>query len=186
MQANSKTRYDMVAMVLHWIIAILMIFMIVFGEDLIRVSRDPAAAAAAGTFLPSFHVSIGIGVLVLSVVRLGWRLINPPPPLPITMAPWEQMASKATHILFYILLIGLPLSGWLSLGHYAVSRPVAAGAQVFGLGSLPLAPDLGEIGGALHGLGSNLAIALVILHVLAALKHQFVNRDNVLRRMLPL
>ena len=186
MQTDKNRRYDTVAMVLHWAIAALMIFMIVFGEDLIRVSRDPAAAAAAGTFLPSLHVSIGIGILILSAVRLAWRLTNPPPPLPATMAPWEQMVSKLTHVLFYILLIGLPLSGWLSFGHYAVERPAVAGAQVFGLFPVPGAPDLGGIGGALHGLGSNFAMALVILHVLAALKHQFVNRDDILRRMLPL
>ena len=100
------------------------------------------------------------------------------------MAPWEQMASKATHVLFYILLIGLPLSGWLSFGHYVVERPVVAAAQVFGLFAVPAAPDLGDVGGAIHGLGSNVAIALVILHVLAALKHHFINRDDVLRRML--
>lgn len=102
------------------------------------------------------------------------------------MAPWEQLLSKLTHLAFYLLLIGLPLSGWLSFSHYIIDRPVLAAARIFGVAGVPSAPDLGDVGGAMHGLGSNVAIALVILHVLAALKHHFINRDDVLRRMLPL
>ena len=100
-----KTKYDAIAMSLHWIIGLLMIFMIFFGEDL--MGRE---ARSQGTFLPSLHVSIGATILALSIVRLIWRLKNPPPPLPATMAGWEVAVSKITHILFYVLIIGLPLA----------------------------------------------------------------------------
>lgn len=187
MSANPKLKYDAVAMTLHWVTAVLIIFMIIFGEDLIKVrsGADAASVTVGGFFLPSVHVTIGVTVLILSVLRLLWRLVNPPPPLPDTMAPWEKLISKLMHLLFYIALIGLPLTGWLSFGHYVTGRPAVASSQVFGLFPLPLAPDLGDIGGALHGLGSNATMVLVILHVLAALKHHFLNRDDVMRRMLP-
>lgn len=187
MTTISRTKYDAVAMTLHWITAILMIFMIAFGEDLIRVrsGADAASATAAGFFLPSVHVSIGVAILVLTILRLVWRLMNPPPPLPDTMAPWEQLVSKLTHLLFYVLLIGLPLSGWLSFSNYIIERPLVGAARVFGLFAVPDVPDLGDVGGAVHGLGSNVAMVLVILHVLAALKHHFINKDEVLRRMSP-
>lgn len=180
-------KYNGVAMVLHWVTALLMIFMVVFGEDLIRVSStaDAASVTSAGIFLPSLHVSIGVSILLLTVIRLAWRVINPPPAYPGTMKPWEVIISKITHLLFYVLMLGLPVSGWLAFGSYSVERPLIKVASAFGLFPMPVGPDLGQIGPAMHGLGSNAAIALVILHVLAALKHQFIDGDTVMRRMLP-
>lgn len=84
MQATAGKKYSVVAMTLHWIIAALMIFMLIFGEDLIRVrsGSDAASVTSAGIFLPSLHVSIGVAILVLTLLRLLWRLVNPPPPCP--------------------------------------------------------------------------------------------------------
>lgn len=172
-----RTRYDAVAMALHWIMAILMVIMIFFGEDL--MDED------GGTFLPSIHVSIGTAILALTVVRLAWRLMNPPPALPATMAPWEQTLSKLTHVLFYLLMIGLPITGWLAFGDFVREEPGMAGVRMFGLFAVPGAPVMGEFVKEIHEVGSKVAMVLVILHVLAALKHQFVNRDDILRRMLP-
>jgi len=81
-----------------------LIFMLFLGEDLMDEK-------GGGAFGPSLHVSIGSAILLLSVFRLVWRLINPPPAYPASMASWEQMAAKATHVLFYALLIGIPLTG---------------------------------------------------------------------------
>jgi cytochrome b561 len=179
MIAAARTRYDAVAMSLHWFIAVLLIFMLFFGEDLIK------GKGAGGAFGPSLHVSIGSAILVLSVFRLVWRLINPPPAYPASMASWEQMAAKAMHLLFYVLLIGLPLTGWLATPKFLSEKGAMMDLTVFGAFPLPDAPSLGLPMKGIHELGSNIGIALLALHVLAALKHHFINRDNVLRRMLP-
>jgi cytochrome b561 len=181
---TAPAKYNGVAMILHWITAVLMIFMIVFGEDLMG-EKGKAAEAAASTFLPSLHVSIGVSILVLAVLRLLWRLVNPPPPYPATMKPWEVTLSKVTHGLFYVLMIGLPLTGWLAFAVFLKEVPAMSGVSVFGLFPVPAAPQLGELAKGAHGLGSNVAMALVILHVLAALKHQFIDGDGIFRRMLP-
>lgn len=176
--AAAKTRYDMVAMGLHWIIAALVIYMLFFGEDLMR-QRSTA-------FAPSLHVSIGSAIFILTVLRLIWRLMNPPPAYPASMAPWEKLASTVTHVLFYALLLALPLSGWLALPRFLSKAGSLVAITVFGAFPAPAAPDLGLPMGTAHSLMSNIGIALLALHVLAALKHQFINRDNVLRRMLPM
>ena len=173
----SSSRYSTVAISLHWLIAALMIYMILFGEDLIR--------RPTGTFYPSLHASIGISVLILSLARLGWRLMNPPPPLASTMKPWEVFISHITHWLFYILMIGLPLTGLMAFTHQLPKEAILSGTTLFGIAPVPGLPDLGGIGGNVHSLASKVAEVLIILHVVAALKHQFWDRDNILKRMSP-
>lgn len=179
---TTPLRYNTVAIALHWILALLMIFMVFFGEELMEVEDEGAVAA---TFLPSLHISIGVAILVLSVLRLAWRLMKPPPPLPATMKPWEMALSHATHIAFYVLMIGVPLLGWLATPEFLADEPGMAAISAFGIG-LPQAPNLGIDAKEFHEIGSNAAMVLIILHVLAALKHQFVDRDALLRRMSPL
>jgi cytochrome b561 len=178
LRQNSASRYDSVAMTLHWLIALLLIPMLFFGEDLIRRQPD--------IFLPSIHASAGISILLLSLARLAWRLTNPPPPLPPSTAAWEAVASRITHGLFYVLMIGLPLTGLLALPAFFAQHPAMAGIQIFGLFAVPTIELPFSIPWrGLHSLGGNVGIALLILHVAAALKHQFLNRDGVLMRMLP-
>lgn len=184
MRTGKTTKYDTVAMALHWIVAVLMIFMIVFGEELMEEGETSGDVLAA-TFLPSVHVSVGFAILILSVARLAWRLMNPPPALPASMAGWEIAVTKITHAIFYALMIGIPLSGWLALGGFVAEEPAMAGIRAFGVFAVPDLSAGGEVMEEIHEIGSNAAMVLVILHVLAALKHQFVNRDDVLRRMLP-
>ena len=178
MPVTTRTRYDAVAMSLHWLMAVLLIFMLFLGEDLMDEK-------GGGAFGPSLHVSIGSSILVLTVLRLVWRLFNPPPAFPAGMASWEQMAAKAMHLLFYVLLIGIPLTGWLATPKFLSEEGSTMSLMVFGAFPLPGAPSLGLPMKGFHALGSNISIALLALHVLAALKHHFINRDNVLRRMLP-
>ena len=166
-------------MSLHWIIAILVIPILLFGEEVMDTDEG------GGKFLASVHVSIGVSILALSVLRLAWRLINPPPDLPSTMAEWEKTASHAAHILFYVLLIGLPLTGWLAFANFLPRHPGMAEVSIFGLTPVPYAPDSGKLAGNIHAVGSKIGIALVALHVLAALKHKYYTRDGVMRRMLP-
>ena len=177
--AAAKTKYDTVAMSLHWLIAALLIFMLIFGEDLMK------AGEVGGTLAPSVHVSIGSAILVLTVLRLVWRLANPSPAYPAGVAPLEQMASKVGQVLFYILLIGIPLMGWLAMPKFLSKEGAMTGITIFGAFPVPGAPKLGLPMKSFHELMSNLTIALLTLHVLAALKHHFINRDDVLRRMLP-
>ena len=101
------------------------------------------------------------------------------------MAPWEQIASKATQLLFYVLLIGIPLTGWLAMPRFLSHEGAMTEFTIFGAFPLPGAPSLGLPMRGVHEFMSNLSIALLTLHVLAALKHHFINRDDVLRRMLP-
>jgi cytochrome b561 len=177
MPVSSILRYDRFAMALHWLIALLVIPMLFFGEELM----DEEAGSG---WLPSLHVSIGVTVLALSLIRLVWRLANPPPPLPHTMHRWEVAASKITHLVFYLLLIGLPLSGWLALPEFIAEHPPFSDITAFGW-TLPKAPNIAVPAGEIHEIASKIGIALLALHVIAALKHQFWNRDGVLLRMLP-
>ena len=179
MAATARTRYDTVAMSLHWLIALLIIFMVVFGGDLMN-RRQP------DTFNASVHASIGAAILLLSLLRLLWRMTKPSPPLPATMRLWETTLSKTTHVIFYVMMIGLPISGWLAFSDTVVKHPGFAGTSFFGLlpvVQIPSAAGLPFDG--MHSLGSNFMIALISLHVLAALKHQFIDKDNLLRRMVP-
>jgi cytochrome b561 len=174
-----SARYTTVAIGLHWSVAALMIFMVLFGENLMEAGEDSAA-----TFFPSLHVSLGVAIFVLSTLRLVWRLMNPPPPLPATMRAWEIVLARATYAAFYVLTIGVPIVGWLALPELLAEEPRMAGISVFGL-AVPEAPSVALDAHELHELGSNLALLLIVVHVLAALKHQFVDRDGLLRRMSP-
>lgn len=174
---TSNLNYTNGAIYLHWLIAILMITMLFLGEDMIR--------HATGTFYPSLHASLGVSILVLSVIRLWWRISHKPPALPSTMKKWEVGLSHITHILFYVLMIGLPLSGLMSFTSESARETILTGTSVFGVFPVPALPNIGGIGGVIHGLGAKLGQILVVLHVLAALKHQFIDKDNLLKRMSP-
>lgn len=176
-----KSKYDSVAMLLHWVTALLIIFMLVFGEELIEAAEH----GDGGTFLASVHVSVGVAILALTLLRVLWRFTHAAPPLPVTMKSWEVTLSKLTHFAFYALLIGIPLTGWLAFGDFVREEPAMASLKVFGMFALPAAPDVGEAAKEVHEIGSKAMIALVVLHVLAALKHQFVDDDGIFRRMLP-
>jgi cytochrome b561 len=180
MTTRVRTRYDAVAISLHWLTAFLIIFMLVFGEDLMD-RRYPDIMGA------TWHASIGAAILILSVLRLVWRLTSPAPLLPPTMKPWEVQLSRITHIIFYVMMIGLPITGWLAFSETVAKHPGFVGTSFFGLFPILQVPSAVDFPfDDLHGLGSNLMIALVALHVLAALKHQFMDDDNLLSRMIPL
>jgi cytochrome b561 len=170
----NSTRYNSVAIILHWTIGLLMLGMLFFGEGLIQ--------RVQGTFYPSVHVSLGITILVLSLARLGWRLANPPPALPGTMKPWEKIVSHITHWAFYVLMIGMPLTGMMAITGAATRQPDLLNASLFGITNVLTLPNIGGFG-ATHSLGAFIGKILVILHVGAALKHQFWNKDGLMKRM---
>jgi cytochrome b561 len=174
-------RYNTVAIVLHWMIALLIIGLIVFG---LLMTQEWVPNRFV---IYQWHKSIGIAVLVLSVMRLFWRLTHKPPALPTTMPKWQHLASHATHGLFYGLMIVMPLLGWAMVSASELPIPTV----LFGLIPLPDMPGVPEADVVasrfrlLHEIGAKLFIALIVLHIGAALKHHFKDRDDVLRRMAP-
>lgn len=182
MLANSNTRYGSVAMTLHWLIAIAIIGMLVVGKYMHGLpNSDPNKF-----MLYQLHKSTGITILALTVVRLVWRFTGPVPPLPATMATWERWAAHVSHFLLYALMLLIPLSGW------AVASTSSSGVPTvwFGLFEVPHLPvpvtdEAHEAAEEGHELFGNLVILLLLVHVGAALKHHFWDRDTVLRRMLP-
>lgn len=137
--------------------------------------------------LYQWHKSVGITVLALSVGRLIWRLTHRPPALPTTLPRWQSMASHATHGLFYILMISMPLLGWAMVSASELPIPTVLYGLI-GMPDMPGIPESDVVAGRfrlLHEIGAKLFIALIILHVGAALKHHFKDRDDILRRMAP-
>lgn len=186
--ANSLSRYGTVAMTLHWLIAAALITNLCIGLYMVDLPRaDPSKFE-----LIALHKSIGLTVLALSVLRLAWRLVNPVPPPPPGLAPWFRFAGRGMHFLLYFLMVAIPLAGWLMVSVSSQGHPT----PVFGLFGWPSAPILSDFsrsaGHPYHEAFETAhvwlawsAIVLIPLHVLAALYHQFVRRDDVLMRMLP-
>jgi len=178
----ATNRYSKAAIGLHWLIAIMIIGLIVFGI-LMTNPETPNRFV-----LYQLHKSFGICVLILSVVRLLWRLGHKPPALPEGMKGWEIAAAKFTHIAFYIIMIGMPLLGWAMVS----STELAIPTKIFNtipwpdMPGLPRDKALSDIFKNLHHWIGKATIALIVLHVGAALKHHFINKDNVLARMIPL
>lgn len=178
---NTPTGYTNAAVWLHWTTAALMLFMLIFGGDYIRV---PRGASLAG-WEPSAHASLGILIFLLGLARLFWRLGNPPPALPPTIPRWQVFASRATHWALYGLMLALPATGLLAIVPYGAERVNADDVRFFDLFPLAFMPNLGAWVGDVHEILSLVAKALAALHVVAALKHQFWDRDGLLGRMRP-
>ncbi len=185
---NNRVRYGTVAMALHWLLAAMILFNVGLGFFMTRLDE-----ADERTFpLFQLHKSIGLTILMLSLMRLGWRLANPIPALPSGMSAWERFAARGVHVLFYVLMIAVPLMGWATVS----SAPLAVPTMWFGLFEWPHIPFLADLPRAekrmfeeplavTHSLLALAMLGLVALHAAAALKHQFHDKDDVLKRMLP-
>ncbi|MEQ1930842.1 MAG: cytochrome b [Parvularculaceae bacterium] len=180
-------RYSSVAIVLHWTIAVLIVGQIAGGLYMHELPRGSELKVE----LYQLHKSFGVVILLLSLLRLVWRLGHKPPPLPADMAGWEKFAARATHALFYVLMIGTPLLGWAVVSTASFNVPTV----IFGIIELPHLPffeglenrkDLHELFEESHELAAKSIIGLLILHVGAALKHHLIDRDNVLAHMAPI
>ena len=176
------TRYTRPAIWLHWITAIIMLFMLFFGDDFIRVPRGGSLAG----WEPSAHASFGILILLLGLTRLLWRLANPPPALPPTIRRWQVLASHATHWAFYALMMAIPATGLLAIVPFGAARLDVEQVTFLELFPVAFMPDLGDWTVDAHGVLANVAKALVIVHVLAALRHQFWHKNGLLGRMRPM
>jgi cytochrome b561/polyisoprenoid-binding protein YceI len=190
LDTSSARRYTTVAIVLHWAIAIAILFQLVGGKWMVS-----AGAAATGSVFTVFqiHKTVGLTILALTLARIIWRLANPAPALPDGMSRLERFAASVTHLGFYAFLIAVPLSGWAM----ASVSPTGVPTFFLLLVSLPFAhlPLLGDAGlterhtaeAFLKSVHYYLALAmglLIVLHVAAALKHQFIAKDNLIARMI--
>jgi cytochrome b561/polyisoprenoid-binding protein YceI len=181
-----RDRYSTVAIVLHWLIASALVFQVLVAW------RMHDLKTPLGFALTQLHKSVGITILVLSLARLGWRLANPPPPEPAGLAGWEQLLSKVVHVGLYVIMIGMPITGWIMVSASRIDIPTLL-YGVVPWPHLPVAHLEPVAKAAWRGFGSTShewlsygAYALIVLHVAGALKHQFFDRNMpVLSRMAP-
>lgn len=163
---------------LHWLMALLIVAMLAVGLSLPRLAPGPLA-----NVLYEVHKSTGMLVLALALLRLAIRLRRGAPPLDPGLPRWQRLAAGASHAALYLLLIAMPLVGWAATS--ACCRPVAFLWTVPVTLPVPAGDAVAKPLFALHlALGLTL-IAVVAVHVAAALHHHFVRRDDTLRRMLP-
>jgi cytochrome b561 len=174
---NLSVRYGPVAQFLHWAVLALLVVQVTLG-----LIADELPAGFERLVMMSRHKSLGITILGIAVLRLLWRFIDRPP-APPPMPRWQEVAARVTHWSLYVLLFALPITGWLTSS--AANRPVSW----WGLVQLPdfVAPDEGrkEFFEEAHELLVNVLYVLVAVHVAAVLKHQFLDRNDLMRRMLP-
>jgi cytochrome b561 len=172
-------RYSNTAIALHWLLAAGILFQIGLGWYLGEVPRGTPAR----TVWVNFHKSVGLTLGALILVRLIWRLAHRPPPLPESMPAWERVAARANHALLYVCMVTMPVAG------FAASNFSKFGVKYFGLVQIPpLGIDDQQIYAVFQGIHvgtSYLFVALIGLHVAAALKHLLIDRDGIVRRMWP-
>ncbi|MBL8474320.1 MAG: cytochrome b [Rhodocyclaceae bacterium] len=171
-------RYTRTAILLHWLIALTMLGLLGVGLYMTDLKLSPAKLK-----LYSWHKWAGVTVFALALLRLAWRALHTPPPMPQAMPAWQRRGAEAAHAVLYLLMFIIPLSGWLMSS--------AKGVQTVWFGVLPL-PDLlakdKQLGHFLEEVHASLCyglMALLVMHIGAALKHHFIDRDDVLTRMLP-
>jgi cytochrome b561 len=178
MNAGRPQRYTHGAIALHWLLAALIIGNLCFGLYMVGLPLSPQKLKYL-----SWHKWTGITVLILSAARILWRVTHAAPALPGTMKPWEKRLANASHTLLYVLFFATPITGWLFSS--------AAGIQTVYLGLLPI-PDLlsknkelADVLKVTHRWINYTMATVIVLHAAAALKHHFVDQDEVLVRMIP-
>jgi cytochrome b561 len=203
------SRYSTGAILLHWAIAAFILFNLATGffhHDLPRLAI-------------AIHISSGITILILSLVRIAWRLTHRPPPFASTMPAWERWAAHGVHALLYVAMLAMPLTGWAMVSaspppgspgaaaadaaraaaHPGEPAHAAQGPSFWFVAPLPLIKPLQEMGrtpeglpaqkakhhqiGAVHELGGWILLALLVLHIAGALKHQLIDRQREFARM---
>lgn len=176
--SNIEPAWNGVSKFLHWLVALLIFTQLALGWL-------AAAWRLSPTKLELFvwHKSIGMVVLGLVVLRLAWRIATHAPPLPAGMPGWERAAARTSHVLLYVAMLGMPITGWV------VSSASGVPFRVFRRIALPsIAPvdqHIADVASSVHLWLGLLLAALLLVHIGAALRHHFIRRDEVLIRMLP-
>lgn len=186
---NSTTGWGLIARIIHWLMAAMIFAMLIFGTIMSEFTTDLVQKFQ----MVQQHKSVGFTVFTLAVIRVIWRFMNPTPALPSDMPRWQVQASHISHGLIYALIIAVPLSGWIMSTASPLNDPGAYPVQVrnmvFGLFEMPdLFPtgdkELSEFFHLVHSILTKALAALLLLHIAAALKHHFMDRDTILRRMI--
>ena len=173
--APADWRYGVVARALHWIVALLIIFTTALGWRMLFIEKEPGAAEWF-----DLHRSIGLTIFTLVALRLVWRLAHSPEPLPDDMAKWQIRLAVVTHWLLYVLMIVIPVTGYLGASY------TKSGVAWFGRATPRWAEpnhDLAEQFFNVHGTLVWVLVALVALHVAGALKHWLIDKDGTFQRM---
>ncbi|MGI4813247.1 MAG: cytochrome b [Janthinobacterium lividum] len=191
--AVEALQYTRVAMLLHWLIALLIIANVCLGLSAALIPDDWLSDTVERLIIDT-HKSIGITVLGLAILRVLWRLTHRPPALPVSFPKWEQVLAHIVHAALYVLIFALPLTGWIhdSAWKDAATHPMA----LFGLVPWPRIGYVMHLDPAeretlhtqfdvLHTWCGYALYVVLALHVLGALKHQWIDRKSVLTRMLP-
>ncbi|HWL57739.1 MAG TPA: cytochrome b [Paracoccus sp. (in: a-proteobacteria)] len=167
------------ARLLHWGMAVLVLLMIVAG--LLMVQKGLPRPLQDALFL--MHKHVGLLILFLVALRILFRWMNPPPPLPTTMPDWQRRIARASHVLLYVLLVAMPVLGFIRVraGGFPIELLDALGLG----GPVPRSESLAQTAMALHRAGAFLLIGLICLHVGAATHHALIRRDGVWQRMWP-
>lgn len=179
----SGARYSTVAIALHWLLALLVLTQIYVGWTFGDMPRGPER----GEWF-AWHKTLGVTILLLTVVRLGWRIANPPPPFPAEMPAWQKLSANVVHWAFYAVILGLALTGWAAISTGGAAQTSATTELVAGI-PWPFIPGLPrdwhepfEIG---HDALVKVTYALLAAHVGAALYHQFIEKSPTANRMPP-
>jgi cytochrome b561 len=185
----TQSRYSTVAILLHWAIAALLVWAVLLAWQ----SEDLKGAAKIAVL--QLHKPIGITIMVLTLARIAWRFVRPAPAMGDHLKPWERHLARGVHLLFYALLLIIPLTGWAMVSASALIHQYPI--NMFGLFNWPVITPLFELPGELrharheqlediHKLLAKVVIyGLIPLHILGALKHQFLDKDNELAKMIP-
>ena len=177
---SAVLRYSNTTVAFHWITVALVLTQAYLGFTFALSDEGPARDAV---FV--WHKTLGVIILLLTLARLAYRVKNPPPPFPPELPAWERVAAVWNHRLFYTLLIAMPIVGFIAVSGFASgpTTPIAGGIQI------PVIPgisrDTGELAGEVHEIAAFLLVALILVHIAAALKHQFVDRWRGSARMPP-
>ncbi len=173
---NTEQVYGLVSKAIHWLMAFGLIGLLAVGWYMEDMPNSPEKFQVYG-----LHKSFGALMLALVIFRIVWRFINKQPVAPLGLPKFVAFLAAAGHGLLYALMFAMPLLGW------AMSSAHGFSVSVFGLFTLPnlveKSREMAETYGSLHGLGADLLFVVVVLHVLAALYHHFIRKDDVLKRM---
>lgn len=185
----TQSRYSTVAILLHWAIAALLVWTVLLAWQ----AEDLKGAAKIAVL--QLHKPLGITIMLLTLLRIGLRFVYPAPPMGEHLKPWEKTLAKSVYGLFYVLMIAVPFTGWATVSASALIQQFPI--NMFGLFDWPAITPLYEMAAEprharheqledVHKLLAKVIIyGLIPLHVLGALKHQFLDKDNELAKMIP-
>lgn len=178
-EASLRADYTSVAKLLHWLMAAVLIGVWIVGFLLDDMPKGPDKMA-----LVNLHKAVGSTVIVLVGLRILWRLFHPVPALPAEIPPVLQLIARLGQLLLYVLMIGMPMSGWLMSSAFGYPVMMAGVLEMPNPFAAP-DPDMGELFANAHGLMGWVLAVTVLAHITLALKHHFIAKNDILVRMLP-